>query len=511
MIHPHTSSPQFANGEIIYHVFQRSFYDSNNDKHGDLTGLKQQLPYLSNLGITSILITPLFASPYYHNYFADNFDSVDPAYGTMSEYFDFVDAVHQLGMKLYLDMEIQYVTENHIWFKDSFKNPSSPYSDYVLYQDNENNNPETIIFDTSGLLGYDGIYKNITTVNLLNPNVQSYFLQMFHYWMDPLGNNSFNHGADGFRLDHMMDTLDNKDSLKELFSKFWKPLISSLKNLNPAIQFIAEQTDWGSFGQEYITEAGADKVFAFPLWEALLTFNKDKIASAAEQTFSLSKDQSQNIVFIENHDTHRFATTADNHPGKLKVGAALNLLLGGTPAVYYGQEIGMTGSGGFGKYGNSDGNDIPRREAFRWYREISQKGMALWYKDSGPWWDDSALHTQEPLAAEEQIKDAASLWSYYQKLIQLKKNNPALAIGQFRNLNNSSSNVLSFLRESPQQTVMVLVNLSGTKERVWIRGSRHSKTKKQYPLLLGNIQAKSVSRGIYADMPPHYTGVWEWD
>lgn len=495
--------------EIIYHVFQRSFYDSNNDKHGDLTGLKQQLPYLQELGITSILITPLFVSPYYHNYFADDFEAIDPAYGTMSEYFDFVDAVHDNGMKLYLDMEIQYVTETHIWFKDSFKNPSSEYSKHILYQDKENNNPETIIFNTSGLLGYDGIYKNITTVNLLNPAVQTYFLHLFQYWVDPLGNNSFCHGADGFRLDHMMDTLDNKDSLKELFSKFWKPLISRIKKINPEILFIAEQTDWGSFGKEYITEAGADKVFAFPLWEAVLSFNKEKIASVAEQTFALSTDQLQNIVFVENHDTHRFATTVDNHQGRLRAGAALNLLLGGTPAIYYGQEIGMTGSGGFGKYGNSDGNDIPRREAFHWYKDITQKGMAVWYKDSGPWWDDSALHTQDIIAAEEQIKDPVSLWKYYQKLIQLKKTNPALASGQYKKLENNSSNIFSFYRVSEQQNIMVLINLSDSKERVWIQKELYSKRKKNYHILFGNLSVKSVPRGIYVDMPAYFTGVWE--
>lgn len=496
--------------EIIYHVFQRSFYDSNNDKHGDITGLKQQLPYLRDLGITSILITPLFASPYYHNYFADDFESIDPAYGTMSEYFDFVDTVHDYGMKLYLDMEIQYVTENHIWFKDSFKNPSSPYSNHVLYQDSENINPETIIFNTNGLLGYDGVYKNITTVNMLNPVVQAYFLHLFQYWIDPLGNNSFNHGADGFRLDHMMDKLDNKDNLKDLFSKFWGPLIRSVKKINPEIIFIAEQTDWGSFGQEYITEAGADKVFAFPLWEAILTFNKEKIASVAEQTFAHSNDQSQNIVFVENHDTHRFATTVDNHKGKMKVGASLNLLLGGTPAIYYGQEIGMTGSGGFGKYGNSDGNDIPRREAFQWYKDFTKNGMALWYKDSGPWWEDSALHTQEIIAAEEQVKDPASLWKYYQKLIQLKNSNPALATGQYKKLDNNSTNVFSFMRISEQQSVIVLINLSDTKERVWIQAGQHKKQKKKYRTLLGNLSVKSVPRGIYVDMPAYFTGVWEW-
>jgi len=498
--------------EIIYHVFQRSFYDSNNDKHGDLRGLMQQLPYLQDLGITAILLTPLFTSPYYHNYFAEDFGSIDPAYGTMTDYFDFADAVHRHGMKLYLDMEIQYVTEDHIWFKDSFKNPASVYSDYVLYQDNANETPETIIFNTNGLLGYDGVYKDITTVNLLNSGVQSYMVSLFRYWMDPRGDGSFNSGADGFRLDHMMDMLDNKQRLSNLFSKFWKPLIEKLKAIKPGIVFIAEQTDWSSFGQEYLTEVGADKVFAFPLRDAILTFSKENISEAAVQTFSLSPDQSQNIVFIENHDTHRFATLADNHPGKLRTGAALNLLLGGTPAIYYGQEIGMTGGGGFGKYGNSDGNDIPRREAFKWYKDMAHQGMTTWYENSGPWWEDSSLQdTIVPAAAEEQITDPGSLWKYYQLLIQLKKKHPALAYGEYKILDNDSAGILSFLRISKEQTCMVLINLSDTKERAHIDVEASTGKKNiLFRSILGNMHVKPAVKNVYVDMESFSTGVWEY-
>ena len=72
------------------------------------------------------------------------------------------------------------------------------------------------------------------------------------------------------------------------------------------------------------------------------------------------------IVFIENHDLDRSATVLNN-VSKEKAAAAILLLIGGIPSIYYGQELGMFGKGGFGIYGNTDGNDIPRREAFEWY------------------------------------------------------------------------------------------------------------------------------------------------
>ena len=508
IIHNHNTAS--GNAEIIYHVFQRSFYDSNGDKHGDLNGLREKLDYMQHLGVTSILLTPLYQSVYYHNYFTEDFETIDPRYGTKLDYFNLVDDIHARGMKLYIDMEIQYITEDHEWYKDSFGKPSSKYSDHILYYDTDNKVPSTIIFDTNGLLGYDNVYKHITTVNLLNKDVQEYMRKLFVQWIDPEGNGSFKHGADGFRLDHMMDKLDNKPQLNNLFAAFWKPLITALKQINPALIFIAEQTDWGSYGLDYINGVNADRVFAFPLREAILTFSKEMITATAEKSFQLTGNLLQQIVFIENHDTHRFATMVNNDAGKLRVGASINLLLGGTPAVYYGQEIGMQGGGGFGKYGNSDGNDIPRREAFKWHKQVNGKGMALWYENSGPWWNDSLLRNADGVSVEEQLGDEKSLWHYYKELIWLRKQHSVLSNGIYKTLKNDSANVLSFLRIENDVIIMIAVNLGPNKETVFIQMEEFLKKRKRtFKLLFGNMNVKSVSHGYYVEALPYATCVWE--
>jgi len=86
-----------SKGEIIYHLFQRSFYDSNGDGHGDLNGVAQKLNYLQELGVTSILLLPLYESVYYHNYFAVDFHKIDPEFGTMQDYINLVKEVHRRG------------------------------------------------------------------------------------------------------------------------------------------------------------------------------------------------------------------------------------------------------------------------------------------------------------------------------------------------------------------------------------------------------------------------------
>ncbi|HRP56151.1 alpha-amylase family glycosyl hydrolase [Agriterribacter sp.] len=497
-----------SSAEIIYHVFQRSFFDSNNDKHGDLNGLKQKLGYLQDLGVTSILLTPLYRSAYYHNYFADDFESIDPAYGTAGSYFSLVREAHQRGMKIYMDMEIQYITEDHAWYKDAYENPHSPFSEYLLYKDEENKIPETIIFDISGLHGYDAVYRNITTVNLHNKEVQDYMYRLFSYWADP-GNAT--DGVDGFRLDHMMDTLDNKKRLSNLFETFWKPLIGKLKELRPELVFIAEQTDWDSFGDDHIKESGADRVFAFPLREAMLTFNKDEIDRVAAITFNMAPDPNQNIVFIENHDTQRFATQVLGDEYKLRTGAALNLLLAGTPAVYYGQELGMTGDGGFGKYGISDGNDIPRREAFKWYKDIYRQGMALWYKDTGPWWQDSYLVRDDGISLEEQKNDRNSLWNFYKQLIALRKSNAAIAYGKYKTLQNNSANVYSFMRYNEDQVIIIAINLTGNAEALHINAGagKISFANKRLQHLFGEAAALVKTGNIEMSVSPYAIEVWE--
>src|ERR1700754_3522889 len=72
--------------EIIYHIFQRSFYDSNGDLHGDLNGIRQKLDYLQKLGVTAVLLTPLYESFFYHNYFSSDFKKIDPRYGSLADY-----------------------------------------------------------------------------------------------------------------------------------------------------------------------------------------------------------------------------------------------------------------------------------------------------------------------------------------------------------------------------------------------------------------------------------------
>ncbi len=489
--------PILPKGEVIYHVCQRSFFDSNGDTQGDLNGLRQKLDYLQGLGVTSILLLPLYEADCYHNYFASDFETIDPEFGTTDDYIRLVKDVHRRGMKIYLDMETQYVAAKHRWWKDAVGNLNSPFSDYILFDDAAHRMPATMIFNLRELVSYDGTVVPITTVNLKNPDVLAYNVKLFSYFLDPNKDGKFEDGADGFRLDHAMDHLDGKPTLTNLFATFWKPLITQLKRVNPAVTMMAEQADWADVGFDYFARAGVDRMFGFGLQRAILSFNKQQLINKADSVLGLRPAGKDQLIFLENHDLDRFASLEPD-ARKQRVAATLQLLIGGVPSIYYGQEIGMQGRNG--SFGNTDGNDILRRQAMDWYAGGEGPGTAVWYKNTGQWWAQSTLKANDGVSVAEQTGSPTSLLSYYKKLIALKQNNPSLATGRYQNAENTNAAVYGFYRTNGPARVLVLVNLTDQPQQTTLTGPGQPGK-----LLLGSPTRTQGTVGL----APYEVGVWE--
>lgn len=489
--------------EVIYHVFQRSFYDGNGDNIGDLNGLHKKLDYIQDLGITSIQLLPLYQSVFYHNYFSEDFYEIDPTLGTMEDYISLVKEIHRRGMKVYMDMETQYVTEDHPWYKDSYNNIKSPYSNFILWKDSAHTIPETIVMGLTELKGYNGVVKKLFTVNLKSKDVLDYNIKLFSYWLDPNKDGNFDDGVDGFRFDHMMDDLDNKPQLTELFKTFWVPLITAIKKVNPAIVNIAEQAEWNSWAVDYITKAEVDRVYSFKLLGGMRSFNKKYLTLMADSAFSIFPAGRHQLVFIENHDMPRFSTGVQHSLPKLKIGAVLNLLIGGVPSIYYGQELGMFGAGGWNKWGMTDANEIPEREAFEWYKSDTGRGMAIWYKNSGPWWDSTNLKPNDGISLEEEKPDPNSIYNFYKKVIQIRKNNPVISFGKFETIANDNDSVFSYQRYDSVNAIVVVINLSGLEQHLEFTYSGYGPNKKNSNLLIGNDVPLTFGNKFNLKMSPY--------
>ena len=444
-----------AGEEVFYHVFFRSFADSDGDRIGDLGGMTARLDYLKDLGITSLLLTPLQPSPYYHNYFATDFESIEPAYGSMDDYRAFLRAAHARGLKVYLDMEIQYVGEGHPWWTQSLGKPDAPFADFLLWKDKPGGEAEPFL-DRPRWEGYDGRMIGIAMVNMNSPKVREHFRRVLLHWADPHGDGSGRDGADGFRIDHMMDDLDNKHLATRLFETFWSPIFASLRERRPGFRIMAEQSDWG-FGADWLTRGDADMVFAFPLRSAIDKLDKAGIVKALRDTERLTPDGKHQIEFVENHDTDRLMSLLDGDIAKARAAAAIMLFVRGEPLLYYGQELGMRGITRQGSL--ADSAHIPLREAMRWSADLDAPGSAIWYRGDTPWWHKRYNRSGDGVSVQEQDVDPASLLNWYRRLLALRQQRPELRHGTQTILCDDAGKLLCLLREADGQRSLLIANL----------------------------------------------------
>ena len=201
-------------------------------------------------------------------------------------------------------------------------------------------------------------------------------------------------------------------------------------------------------------------VFAFPLRNAILSLKRDSIAGTIAEMRRRTPPGKGQLVFIENHDMNRFASEVGGDARKERIGAALNILLDGTPLIYYGQEIGMKGRQN--KTWGTDANDIPVREAFEWARRSDATGSADWYRGSGAWWTHRYAKDADGLSVEEEARDPSSLLSFYRRLLAIRRSRPELVSGDQRVVATDRADVLAVVRTTTEQGSLLLVNLTGT-------------------------------------------------
>ncbi len=173
-------------------------------------------------------------------------------------------------------------------------------------------------------------------------------------------------------------------------------------------------------------------------------FQRRGIADSIAETWRRTPAGKGQLLFVENHDMNRFATEVGGDGRKERIGAALTLLLRGTPLIYYGQELGMQGRQS--KTRGTDANDIPVREAFEWSAKEDAPGTATWYRDTGEWWTGRFAKDGDGISVEEQEGDPGSLLSFYQRLTALRQARPELRSGAQRVVDTDRDDVLAVLR-----------------------------------------------------------------
>src|SRR5499426_1908387 len=193
---------------VIYQIYPRSFQDTDGDGIGDLRGIMQRLPYLVELGVDAIWISPIFTSPMadFGYDIADHTD-VDPLFGTLADFDGLLEAVHAQGLKLILDLVPNHTSDRHAWFIESRSGRTSAKRDWYIWRDpapggGPPNNwlsafggPAWQWDENTGQYYYHAFLKEQPDLNWRNSDVRAAMLAVLRFWLD--------RGVDGFRVDVM--------------------------------------------------------------------------------------------------------------------------------------------------------------------------------------------------------------------------------------------------------------------------------------------------------------------
>jgi glycosidase len=437
---------------VCYEIFVRSFYDSDANGIGDLNGLTQKLDYINDgdpktqndLGANCIWLMPIAESPSYHGYDTTDYYNVEPDYGSNDDFKRLVDAAHQRGIKVIIDLVLNHTSSDHPWFQSARQGPDSPYRDWYLWSKDKPSYQSPWGSDpwhpTAAHEYYYGIFiDSMPDLNYRNSAVTEEAHKISAFWLNDMG-------ADGFRLDAIKHLIENgpvQENTPETHA--W---------LRDYRAFL-EKTKPGTFTVGEIFSANAptlapyypdqlDDYFAFDIGYGIIDAVKAGNAAAFVQAVENTNAQlpfQRWAPFLTNHDQDRVMSTLGDDTGKAKIAATALLTLPGLPFLYYGEEIGMLGTK----------PDERIRSPMQWAGDDTA-GFT-----TGTQWESFQLNFRQVNVAVQDA-DPASLLNLYRRLVHLHTEQPALARGSFTSLKASSPAVAAFVRQAEDETLLVLLN-----------------------------------------------------
>ena len=441
------------NYRTLYQIYVRSFADSDGDGVGDIRGIIETFDYLNDgdissgddLGVQAIWLTPIFHGNSAHKYDAIDFYAIDPEFGTLDDLKELIELCDERNVKLILDLALNHTSTSNEWFKQFKKahqngDTSNKYYNYYSWHSSKLNEGYVKVsgqnlwyecwFDTQG--------GSMPELNYDNQAVRNEMLNVARYWMDL--------GVDGFRFD-AVKYIYYSDHVKS--PAFYNWYCGELRKEYPDIYLIGECWDTESNILKYYD---AMNCFYFPM------AGNNAIASAAKgtgaiSTFAGNVESAQKRIlsansngmlslFLSNHDQDRSAGFIGND-NQRKMAASLYLLTPGTPVIYYGEEIGLKGSG-------DSPEDANRRLPFKW-GDVWTCEIPRHATYNIDLWSDTA---------DDQRKDEDSLLIHYTKVLSIRHSYPAIARGNYQALYSGKSTFGGFLVTYGKDKVIILHNTS---------------------------------------------------
>ena len=320
-----------------YEIFVRSFRDSNQDGIGDLNGVREKLDYIKDLGFDGIWLMPVNTALSYHKYDVKDYYTIDKEYGTLEDMKNLIKACNEKNIKLIMDLVINHTSDLNQWFikatKAKYENDTtSKYLNYYNFSDTQK----------EGYRKYNNFYyearfaSDMPDLNLDSVDVRNEIKDIMKYWLDL--------GVSGFRLDAVTSYYTGNQEKNKEFLSF---INEEAKKINPNCYIVGEAwTNTGEISKYY--ESGIDSFFGFGTDEGILfsiNTSSGEYYSDWVNTLKNIKGSGIEAPFIGNHDTGRAAGILARNENKIKFGYGLLTLISGNTFAYYGDEIGMVGSG----------------------------------------------------------------------------------------------------------------------------------------------------------------------
>ena len=483
---------------VVYQIYPRSFQDSNGDGIGDIRGIIQRLPYLEELGVGALWLSPVCRSPQDDNgYDISDYQDIDPMFGTLDDMEELIQKAKECGIRIIMDLVLNHTSDEHRWFREARKSKDNPYHDYYVWRDGKEsklpNDMESVFGGPAwewvpelGQYYFHQFSVKQPDLNWENPKVRREIYDMILWWMDK--------GVGGFRLD-VIDQIAKEPDLKitnngprlhefirelskETFQKGDLITVGEAWGADTERAKLYSNPDGSEFSMVFQFEhIGLDQQEGKTKWDlSPLPFVKLKKTLAKWQTELAG--QGWNSLFWNNHDLPRIVSRWGND-GKYRVESAKMLAsvlhgMQGTPYIYQGEELGMT---------NVHFDDISQYkdiETLHMYEERMEEGyseeevMASIYakgRDNARTpmqWDESrhagftkgtpwiAVNPNyREINAAREMADPDSVFRYYQKLIRLRKEYPVFADGVFSLLLEEDEQSFAYTRTDAESELGV--------------------------------------------------------
>lgn len=421
-----------------YEVFVYSFADSDGDRYGDLNGLTAKLDYIAALGCNGIWLMPIMPSPSYHKYDVTDYYDIDPLYGTLDDFQTLLEEAHARGIDVIIDLVVNHTSSEHPWFVSARTGEDAPYRDYYNFVDE----PQAG-YNKAGDAYYESRFvATMPDLNLDNPAVRDEIEKIMRFWLEL--------GVDGFRLDAVTSYYTG-NPVKNVAFLSW--LGDTARAIDPDCYLVGEAWEDLYTIADY-AKSGIDSFFCFPVSQRegyiaqILGGNVRQPGTSYGRVTLLLEEKLGDTIpapFLGNHDTPRVASflgTAD--PARLKMAAGLLAMMRGSIFLYYGEEIGMTGTD----------NDPNKRIGMLWTTRAETTFCP----------PGTTVATYPFPSVAEQEADADSLLNYYRHAMLLRNRNPEIARGTSEMLDCADTDCCILRRTYAGESILIVLNI-GREER----------------------------------------------